>query len=171
MGLSLGQDVEAFSPKDYLEPGPYIAAPVTPVTRKNSNAGDPQIELDWRVAVGNFRGSEARDWITFMESTLGNVAMVLDACKIDRPAEEFESYEQMRDWVADQLDKAPRATIVMRPDPKPYVDKKTGETKTSDRPKIVGYRQVTSSDLDNGAATFGGAPCVANGAGETPPPF
>jgi hypothetical protein len=171
MGLSLGQDVEAFQPKDYLEPGSYVAAPVTPVTRKASKRNsDPQIELDWRVVVGEYRGSETRDWVTFMESTLGNVAMLLDACQIDRPAEEFDSYEQMRDWVADQLDKAPKALIVMRPDPKPYVDS-NGETQVSDRPKIVGYRQVTSSDLDNNAATFGGAPGVANGSGEPPAPF
>lgn len=169
MGLSLGSDVEAFSPKDYLEVGSYVAAPVAPVDRKNSSNGNPQIELDWRVQVGDFRGSETRDWITFTEGSLGNVAMVLDACQIDRPDTEFDSYEQMRDWVADQLDKAPRALIVLRLDPKPYVDKKTGETKTSDRPKVVGYRQVTSSDLENGTASFSGAPAVASG--EDPPPF
>lgn len=170
MGLSLGSDVEAFSPKDYLDPGSYVAAPVAPVTRKNSkSSGAPQIELDWRVTVGNSRGSEARDWVTFTENSLGNVAMLLDACKIDRPSVEFEDYGKMRDWVADQLDQAPTALIVLRIDGKPYVDN-TGETRVSDRPKLVGYRQVTPSDLENGTAEFTGAPKLT-ATDETAPPF
>jgi hypothetical protein len=163
MGLSLGSDVEAWRVNDQLPPDSYLAAPVTPVTRKDSKKGDPQIEVDWRVASGDWKGAEQRDWFTFMESTLGGVAQLLEACAIDRPTQEFDSYEQMRDWVADELDKAPRTVMVVRNEADRY-QKKDGTWVDTERPKIQGYRRPDEGDLSSDASGFNGAPKVKDDA-------
>lgn len=160
--------VEPFRVDDRLEPGSYIAKPVTPVERKKSKSGgDPQIQVDWRVATGDWKGAEQREWITFTDRSLGNVVQVLQACGIEVPDKEFKDLMEMRDWVADELDKAPATEIVVRWEERTYVDD-SGEAKTVNGPTIKGHRHPADGDL---ASSFDGSVPAVDGGEKRKDPF
>lgn len=160
MGLSLS-GVEPSTVSDKLPKGTYLCKPVTPVMRKKSRKGDPQIEFDWRVQNGEWKGSEQRAWITFGDfaRALNDVAAVLQACDIAIPDTEFKDYAEMRDWVADQLDKGPLAGVVVRWEPYDYV-KDDGTHVQGEGPTVAGYVNPADGDL---SSTFEGVHPTVNG--------
>jgi hypothetical protein len=138
MGISLG-GVAAWSAGDQLEPGTYRFIP-TSIEREQSSNGNPQVKVGWSVNAGPYRGSEIRDWITLTERAMGRVVQVLEAAAIDIPAQEFESYEQMADWLAGALKgKQVDGVVRLKPDRK---------DPSKEWPEIVGYkRPLEGSDV------------------------
>ena len=159
--------VDPFRVDDRLEPGSYLVKPVTPVERKLSKSSKaPQIQVDWRVAAGDWKGAEQREWLTFTDPALGGIVQVIQACGLEVPQTEFPSYEAMRDWLADELDKGPVTEIVVRNEERTYVDS-AGEAKTANGPTIKGHRRPDEAELSS--AFNGTTPSVQSD--EKPPPF
>ena len=138
MGISLG-GVAAWSADDQLEPGTYRFTP-SAIEREQSSAGNPQVKVTWSVAAGPYRGSDMKDWITFTEKAMGRVVQVLEAAAIEIPAQEFDSYEQMADWLAGAL-KGRTVDGVVRLKP-------SRKDPSKEWPEIVGYkRPLEGSDV------------------------
>jgi hypothetical protein len=83
------------------------------------------------------------------ERALGNVAAVLAAAGIETPTQEFESYEQMADWLAGALNGA-TVEAVIRLEP-------SRKDPSKEWPTIKGYRRPSAgSDVpDNGQPVNG----------------
>jgi hypothetical protein len=148
MGISLS-GVSAWTADDQLEPGTYRMT-AGEITRETSSNQNPQVKVEWSVAAGQYRGAEQRDYITITERALGRVVQVLEAAGIQTPQQEFESYEQMADWLAGALKGATVDAVVrLKPDRK---------DPSKEWPEIVGYkRPLEGSDVpadgpSNGAA-------------------
>jgi hypothetical protein len=138
MGISLG-GVAAWSADDQLEPGTYRFEPSS-IEREQSSNGNPQVKVEWRVTAGPYRGSEIKDWITLTEKAMGRVVQVLEAAAVEIPAQEFESYEQMADWLAGAL-KGKQVDGVVRLEP-------SRKDPSKEWPTLKGYkRPAEGSDV------------------------
>ncbi len=152
--------VQAWRVDDRLEPGTYLMT-LFDVERKQSSKNDPQVVMDWRVAAGDFKGAEQRDWMTFWgDGALGNVVQILDACEIAVPEEEFKDFAGMADWFAKVLGAFKgRVEAVVRQG-ESYTDR-DGELREGG-PKIAGYRRPGSgSDVPEDSSDFAQAPKTA----------
>jgi hypothetical protein len=145
MGISLN-GVSAWTADDQLEPGTYRMT-AGAIERTESSRGNPQVKVTWGVSAGPYRGAERPDWITVTEPALGRIAQVIEAAGIPAPTQEFDTYEQMADWLAGALKGATvDAVIRLKPDRKGTVDKETGQVK--EWPEIVGFkRPLEGSDV------------------------
>lgn len=148
MGISLS-GVESWTPNDQLEPGTYVFRAGETKYAVSSN-GHPQVQIDWAVVAGTYKGAEQRDWVTFTERSLGNVAMVLDAAGVTRPPQEFDDYEAMAYWFAAAI-KGKTVEGIVRLEP-------SRKDPDKEWPTIKGYRPVTSSDVPSDG--FGERPAV-----------
>jgi hypothetical protein len=161
MGLSL-QGVDAWKVNDKLQPGSYVGTPVD-IERRQSNANNPQVVIEWRVSEGRYTGSQIRDRVTFTDKALGNVVSVLEAASIPTPQQEFADYGAMADWFAKAID-GKRVEFVVRyeDDYKGEVDELTGQIKQW--PRIAGYRRPSdaSSDVNNDTSGFAPQPQTAD---------
>lgn len=162
--------VQAWKVDDRIPPDTYLMV-LGDLERKDSRKGDPQIVMDWRVAAGEYRGAEQRDWLTLWgDGALGNVVQLLDACEIPVPTEEFPDLGAMADWLAKTVGefKGRVEAVVRQGDP--YTDSEGVEREGG--PKIVGYRKPgPGSDVDNDSSGFAQGPKTAASNGEKPPPF
>lgn len=141
MGISLS-GVEAWRADDRLPPAVYLVRPAT-VERDTSGANNPMVVVDWRVQTGEYKGAEQRDKITLTEPAMGRVVQVLEASGIAVPDTQFDSYEAMADWLAEQIKKAnPLVEAVVRDED--WTDR-DGNERTS--PKVKGYRKPSASDV------------------------
>jgi hypothetical protein len=138
MGISLS-GVSAWTADDQLEPGTYRMT-AGAIERTESSRGNPQVKVTWGVSAGPYRGAERPDWITVTEPALGRIAQVIEAAGITTPTQEFDSYEQMADWLAGALKGATVDAVVrLKPDRK---------DPTKEWPEIVGYkRPLEGSDV------------------------
>lgn len=140
--------VEAWRADDRLPPAVYLMRPAE-IERDSSKAGNPQVIIDWRVQNGEYKGAEQRDYITLTEAAMGRVVQVLEAGGIATPDTDFESYEKMADWLAEQIKKAnPLVEAIVRDED--WIDKE-GQERTS--AKIKGYRKPSSSDVPSNGFT------------------
>lgn len=164
MGISLS-GTEAWRVDDRLPPASYIAKAAT-VERTKSKQDNPQVQVDWRVLVGEFTGAEQTDWITLTDPAMGRVVMLLEAAGIAVPDTEFENYDAMADWLAKALDAAVVEMVIrLKDDRQGRVDERTGQVKQW--PEIVGYRRPSASDIP-GDPVGGAAPQVKD---DKPLPF
>jgi hypothetical protein len=138
MGVSLS-GVDAWSADDQLEPGTYrMVAGAT--ERKDSSNGNPQVQVDWSVTAGPYRGAEQRDWITVTEKAMGRVVQVLEAAAVEIPSTEFESHGALADWLVGAL-KGKTVDAVVRLEP-------GRKDPSKEWPTIKGYkRPLEGSDV------------------------
>jgi hypothetical protein len=136
---------EAWRVDDQLAPGWYIAR-AAKVERSSSSNQNPQVQIDWRVAVGEYQGAEQRDWITLTDPAMGRVVQVLEAAGVEIPDAEFDNYEAMADWLAKALENATVEMLIRlepgRKDP------------SKEWPTIKGYRKPAEGDVPS---EFGGS--------------
>lgn len=162
--------VEGWKPDDRLPPDTYLMRAMSP-ERRESSGKNAQVQIDWRVIDGQFKGAEQRDWITFTEPAMGNIVAVCEACDIDISAQEFDNYGAAADWFCKQLEeKQPVAEVVIRNDSWEGTNRETGQKETREGPKVKGYRRPNPSDIPNDTAGFASGPNVRNGS-EKPEPF
>jgi hypothetical protein len=166
MGVSL-TGVEAWRASDELPPGAYVSRPAN-VERDKSSSGNPQVLVDWRVAGGEFKGAEKRDWVTLTEPAMGRIVQLIEACGEQVPQEDFASYDELADWLAGMLKKDSVLTeLVVREEPWTGKD---GETRMGT--KVKGYRRPgPGSDIPSDASEFQSGAKVATDAQGKPLPF
>lgn len=156
MGISLA-GTEAWGVGDRLENGTYLMRPAPGgVERTKSKNENEQVQVNWRVAFGDFTGAEQKDWVTFTETAMGRVVQLIEACGEQVPQQDFASYGELADWVAGMLKKGPAVEAVVRVKPS-----RTDASK--EYPEIIGYRQPT--DLPSGGSGATGASPKVNGNG------
>lgn len=153
MAINLG-GVTAWAAGDQLEPGAYIVkATAVERTQSKSNSANEQVQVDWRVMAGPYKGAEQRDWITFTEPAMGRVVQVIEAVGQQVPQQDFSSYGDLADWLASVLEKGAVTEAIIRLEP--------GRTDpTKEFPKVAGYRKPNPSDIPNDASGFASAPTV-----------
>lgn len=130
-------ETEAWAADDRLAPGVYHAQ-IAEAKEETSSGGNPMIVLTWRVASGDWKGSEIRDWVTVTEASAGKVVALLQHTGTPIPPDGNLP-------VADLIGR--KCLIVVRPDT--YV--KDGETRETT--KVKGYKPLDpKSDVpDDGA--------------------
>lgn len=160
--------VQAWKVDDRLDPGTYLMV-LADLERKQSKNNDPQLVMDWRVAAGDFKGAEQRDWLTLWgDGALGNVVQLLDACEIPVPEQEFKDFGEMADWLAKTVGafKGRVEAVVRLGDP--YTDNEGVEREGGS--KIAGYRKPGPGSDVGDDSSFGPTP-KANGDAKQKPPF
>lgn len=157
MGINLG-GTTAWAVDDRIEPGSYVAKSVTVERMKSSNKNE-QVQVDWRVMGGQYKGAEQRDWITFTESAMGRVVQVIEAIGEQVPQQDFASYGELADWLAEILKKGAVTEMVIRLEP-------GRKDPSKEFPTIAGYRKPNPSDVPADTSGFSSGPKVnGNGAG------
>lgn len=167
MGISLAGE-KAWAVSEQLPPGTYVMRPAPGgVERDQSTGGNEQVKIDWRVAAGEYTGSERRDWVTFTQASMGRVVQLIEACGEQVPQQDFASYGELADWVAGMLkkDNGPLVEAVVRLKP----DRKDS---SKEWPEIVGYRRPgPESDVPGSASDVTGGPGVGANGNAQPLPF
>jgi hypothetical protein len=153
-GITLA-GVDAWAAGDQLEAGAYVVRAAS-VERTKSKADNEQIQVDWRVLGGPFKGAEQRDWITFTENAMGRVVQVLQAIGQEVPDTNFASYGELADWVAGVLKKDAVTEVIIRLEP-------GQKDPNREFPKVAGYRKPSPSDIPSDASGFTAGPAVAGG--------
>lgn len=156
MGINLG-GTTAWAVDDRIEPGAYIAKATAAERTKSANDNE-QIQVDWRIMGGPFKGAEQRDWITFTENAMGRVVQLIEAVGEQVPQQDFASYGELADWVAGVLGKGAVTEMVIRLEP-------GRKDPSKEFPKVAGYRKPSPSDIPSDTAGFSGGPSVGNGNG------
>jgi len=157
MGVNLS-GTAAWAVGDQIEPGSYIAKATT-VERMKSSRDNEQVQVDWRIMDGQFKGAEQRDWITFSEAAAGRVVQLIEACGQEVPQSDFSSYGELADWVAEMLRKGAVTEMVIRNEP-------SQKDPSKEWPKVAGYRKPNPSDVPSDTSGFSSGPKVS-GAGKS----
>lgn len=84
-------DVEAWNAPGHapIPVGKHIAV-IDSIEEKPANTGSPQLIITWRVAAGQYAGTQSREWMVILPQTYGKVKAFLQAVGWSLKSGEFE---------------------------------------------------------------------------------